>query len=123
MIKLEAYPIDEMLCVVKLLKEYLTRTASLRGKQLFISYVKPFSPVSHDAISRWVKTIMQIASIDTVKFKPHSTRAASTSAAQRNAVPLEKKKLTAAAWKSDCVFAKYYNKSVECKSFSEGVLT
>ena len=51
--------------------------------------LKPFSPVSRDTISRWVKTIMPRAGIDTTKFKPHSTRAASTSAASRNAVPLE----------------------------------
>ena len=82
-IKLEAYSIDDRLCVVTLLKEYLSRTASLKGKhsQLFISYVKPFSPVSRNTISRRVKTVMQRAGIDTTKFKPHSTRAASTSAA------------------------------------------
>lgn len=82
-IKLEVYSIDDRLCVVTLLKEYLSRTASLRGKhsQLFISYVKPFSPVSCDTISRWVKTVIQRAGIDTTKNKPHSTRAASTSAA------------------------------------------
>ena len=114
-IKLEAYSIDDRLCVVTLLKECLSRTASLKGKhsQMFISYVKPFSPVSR-------KTIMPRAGIDTTKFKPHSTRAASTSAASRNAVPLENI-LTAAGWKSDCVFAKYYNKPVGSKSFSEGV--
>lgn len=126
-IMLEAYPIDERLCVVTLLKEYLGRTTSLRGKhsQLFISYVKPYSPVSRDTISRWEKTIMQEAGIFPTKpaFFPLScTRAASTSAAQRNAVPLENI-LTAAGWKSDCVFARYYNKPVECKFFSEGVLT
>ena len=64
---------------------------------------------------------MQQAGIDTTKFKPHSTRAASTSTASRNAVPLENI-LTAAGWKRDCVFAKYYNKPVGRKSFSEGVL-
>ena len=63
---------------------------------------------------------MRRAGIDTTKFKPHSTRAASTSAASRNAVPLENI-LTAACWKSDCVFAKYYKKPVGSKSFSEGV--
>ena len=112
------------LCVVTLLEEYLSRTASVRGKhsQLFISYVKPFSPVSRGTISCWIKTVMQQAGIDTTKFKPHSTRAASTSAASRNAVPLENI-LTAAGWKSDCVFAKYYNKPVGTKSFSEGVRT
>ena len=82
-IKLEVYPIDDRSCVTTLLKEYLNRTARLRGKhsQLFISYVKPFGPASHDTISRWFKTVMQQADINTTKFKPHSTCAASTSAA------------------------------------------
>ena len=64
-IKLEAYPTDDRLCVVTLLKEYLSRTARLRGKhsQLFISYVKLFGLVSRDTISRWVKTVMQQAGI------------------------------------------------------------
>lgn len=65
---------------------------------------------------------MQQAGIDTTEFKPHSTRAASTSGAQGNAVPL-KTILTAVGWKSDCVFAKYYNKPLESKSFPKGVLT
>ena len=64
---------------------------------------------------------MQRAGIDTTKFKPRSTRAASTSAARRNALPLQNI-LTAAGWKSDCVFAKYYNKPIGSNSFSEGVL-
>ena len=65
-IKLEAYPIDDRLCVVTLLKEYLSRTAWLRGKhsQLFISYVKPFGPVSRDTISRWLmQSCSKLASI------------------------------------------------------------
>lgn len=64
---------------------------------------------------------MQQAGIDTKKFKPHSTHAASTSAASWNAVPFENI-LTAASWKSNCVFAKYNNKPVGSKSLSDGVL-
>ena len=46
---------DETLCAVTTLKEYLTRTQSLRGSesQLFISYNRPFKRVSsRDTISR-----------------------------------------------------------------------
>ena len=90
----------------------------MRGEhsQLFLSDARPFSLVLRDSISRWFKTVMQQAGIDITKFKPHSTRAASTSGAKRNAVPLENI-LTTAGWKSDCVFAKYYNKPLESKSF------
>ena len=59
---------------------------------------------------------MQQAGIDITKFMPHTIRAASTSGAKRNAVPLENI-LNAAGWKSDCVFAKYYNKPLESKSY------
>ena len=48
------------LCVVTTLKEYLTRTQSLRGSesQLFISYTRPFKRVSRETISRWVKLVL-----------------------------------------------------------------
>ena len=51
------------LCVVTLLKEYLSRTAPTRGEhsQLFLSDARPFSPVLRDSISRWVKTVMEQA--------------------------------------------------------------
>lgn len=117
-IKLEIYSLDERLCVVTLLKENLRRTTPMRGEhsQLFLNDARPFSPVLLDSISRWFKTVMQQAGIDITKFMPHTTRAASTSGAKRNAVPLENI-LTAAGWTSDCVFAKYYNKPLESKSF------
>ena len=117
-IKLEAYSLDERLSVVTLLKENLSRSAPMRGEhsQLFLSDARPFSPVLLDSISRWFKRVEQQAGIDITKVKPHSTRAASTSDAKRNAVPLENI-LTAAGWQSDCVFAKYYNKPLESKSF------
>lgn len=122
-VKFEAYTIDERLCVVTVLREYIQRTAPLRGQntQLLLSYVKPFGPISRDTVSRWVKTVMQQAGIDTQKFKPHSTRAASSSAAKLKTVPLETI-LEAAGWSSDCVFAKYYDKNINKKSFALGVL-
>ena len=51
---------DETLCVVTTLKEYLTRTQSLRGSEshLFISYSRHFKRVSRDIISCWVKTVL-----------------------------------------------------------------
>ena len=76
---------DETLCVVTTLKEYLTRTKSLRGSEgyLFISYHRPIKRVSRDTISRWVKLVLTDSGIDTSRFKPHSTGAASTSAAKK----------------------------------------
>ena len=73
-IKFTSYSADPTLCVVTTLKEYLARTEDLRGqcKQLFISYVKPFHPVSWSTISLWVKEVMKAAGINVGKFKPHS---------------------------------------------------
>ncbi|CAH3129395.1 unnamed protein product [Porites lobata] len=97
--------LNERLSVVTLLKENLSRTAPMRGEhyQEFLGDARPFSPVLLDFIKviRWFKTVMQQAGIDITKFKPHSTRATSTSGAKRNAVPLENI-LTAAGWKRDC---------------------
>lgn len=122
-IKFEAYPHDERLCIVVLLRKYISRTSSTRGSntQLLLSYIKPFKPVSRDTTSHWVKTVVENAGIDTKKFKPHSTRAASTLAANTSAVPLVDL-LSAAGWKSDCTFAKYCNKVLSKNSFARGVL-
>ena len=82
-IQFTSYPADPTLCVVITLREYLARIEDLRGhcKQLFISCLKPFHPVSRGTISRWVKDVTKAAGFNVAKFKPHSTRAAFTSKA------------------------------------------
>ena len=49
-----AYLDNPNICVVTTLKAYLDRTSALRrgAQQLFVSYFKPFKPVSRDTISR-----------------------------------------------------------------------
>ena len=85
-IEFQAYAPDVSLCIVKHLQQYLKRTDILRGdvKQLFISYTKPHKAVSPDTVSRWIKTTLVDAGIDTSKYSAHSTRSASTSAAKGN---------------------------------------
>ena len=63
------------------------------------------------------------AGIDTTRYKAHSTRAASTSAAKRNATPIAKI-MGAAGWKSIDTFAKFYDKPLasQDKDFAELVL-
>ena len=116
---------DETLCVVRTLKEYLTRTQSLRGSesQLFISYNRPFKRVSRDTISRWVKLVLTDSGVDTSRFKPHSTRAASTSAASNASVSLDDI-LHTAGWSSESTFVKFYNKPiVKENTFADKVLS
>ena len=76
---------DSRLCVVHTLCCYLERTMAVRGSetQLLISFCKPHKSVSSDTVSRWMKSVMTAAGVDTTRYKSHSTRAASTSAAAR----------------------------------------
>ena len=113
-IQLRAYEPDNRLCVVACLEAYLKVTEHIRPagvSQLFISYAKPHNPVSRDTISRWVKQTLTDAGIDTKLFKPHSTRAASASAAFARATPLQTI-LRTAGWRTECTFSKYYNKQI-----------
>ena len=101
---LPAYPADKRLRVLSYLQEYLTRTESVRNSahtSLFLSYSKPHHLVCKSTISRWVKTVMN--------FMPHSTRAASASAAFRKGIPLETIMATA-GWSAECTFATYCKK-------------
>lgn len=122
---LPAFPADGRVCVYSVLSEYIKCTAPLRGGEtrLFISFVKPYQAVSRDTISRWIKNVMIKAGIDVEVFKPHSTRAASTSKANACQVPIDVI-LKAASWKGDCTFRKFYNKPIEdnVSRFGQAVL-
>ena len=61
--------------------------------------------------------------IDVEVFKPHSTRAVSTSKANVCQVPIDVI-LKAASWKGDCTFRKFYNKPIEdnVSCFGQAVL-
>lgn len=119
---LKAYS-DKSLCIVKVLTEYLHRTEYLRsGDKLLISTVKPYKAVSKDTVARWIKLIMLKAGIDP-SFKPHSTRAASTTKAKLQGVPLQTI-IKTAGWSNASVFARFYNKPIatENDSIQDAVL-
>ena len=109
---LVAYPNNVKLCVVTYLKQYINRTKSLRnGNQLFVSTQAPHHAVSSSTISRWIKTSLQEAGIDTSVYSAHSTRAASTTAAAKTldvSVILQ-----AANWTNERTFGRYYQRPVE----------
>ena len=110
-IELMGFRENPSLCVIETLKEYLKRTETKRkgSKQLFISYQKPFKPISKDTLARWLRDILTRAGIDTDIFGAHSTRAASTSAAVARGTPIDQV-LKAAGWASESIFTKYYKK-------------
>ena len=76
---------------IRFMKEYLRRTKPLRGDstKLFISFMKAHKHISRETLSRWIKTVIEAAGIDTSIFHPHSTRAAATSKAKETCVPIQ----------------------------------
>ena len=108
-----AYVENPKLCLVKHLKAYIEKTQEHRkstDSKLFLSYTKPFGPVSRNTFSRWVKSVLAKAGIDTGKYTSHSTRAASCSAVAEHASLHTV--LKAAGWKWESTFAKFYKKDV-----------
>lgn len=89
-LSLKAYPPDRRICPVTYIKEYIHRTKRIRqSQQLFIQLNPPHEAISRDTLRRWTKNTMHLAGIDTKKFNPHSTRAASTSKAAAKGVSLD----------------------------------
>ena len=75
----EKYNEDLKICVVHHLLCYLERTEPLhQSSNLFISYLKPYKAVPRDTISRWCKTLLQAAGINTKMFIAHSSRSAAS---------------------------------------------
>lgn len=109
-----AFTDNKSLCIVDMLKEYLRKTSTIRQNEekLLISYQSPHQSVSKDTIKRWIKTIMEMAGINTKVFTAHSTRAASTSYAANAGVPMNTI-LSAAGWSQESTFAKFYKKETK----------
>ena len=104
---------DKRVCAVTLLKEYIEKTVDLREEDnIIISFVKPHKAVHVDTIRRWITTVMSFAGIDTSLYKPHSTRAASTSKAKSRQVPLTEI-IKAGMWSNGSTFAKFYDKTID----------
>ena len=72
-LEFKSYPAD--LCVVTCLKRYVELTEPVRDGHdpFWLSYTKPFKPVSRDTVSRWIKNVLEKAGIDTTLFSAHST--------------------------------------------------
>ena len=110
---LNAYPPDRRLCVYFVMKEYLKRTSDKRSNQdsVIISYIKPYKAVTSSTISRWLKTVLCRAGIDTNVFTAHSTRAAATSKAKLKNVPISDI-MSKAGWSNSKTFGKFYDKRI-----------
>lgn len=113
-LEFKAYPADQRLCVVTCLKQYVKQTESVRAghDSLWLSFSKPFHPVSRDTISRWIKNVLEKAGINTKVFGAHSTRAAATSAAHSNNISINTI-MDAAGWSRESTFRRFYDKPIQ----------
>jgi hypothetical protein len=93
--------------ITLLFEQTLEKRAS--ETQLFTSFWKPHKRVASDTVSRWIKSVMKAAGIDTTHYKSHSTRSASTSTAARVGVMIDNI-LSCAGWSNCETFARFYNK-------------
>lgn len=113
-IKVFAYNPNPSICPVVCLKEYIRRTHTIRKgvDQLLLTSVKPHGPIARNTVASWTKRVLRSAGIDTTRFAPHSTRAASTSAALSSGININTL-MAQASWKRANTFAKHYNKPIE----------
>ena len=119
---------DESICPVATVSQYIRTTESLRlpeksdkQSKLFISWIKPYHAVTSSSIARWLRTVLDLAGIDTSIFKAHSTRGASVSAAKNLGVTT-REILHTADWSTESVFQKYYCKHINKASYSNAIL-
>ena len=122
---------DPSLCPLLCLKVYLIRSSNWRSEKgkitrpsLFLSHQEPHKEVGKTSISRWIKDVLHMASIDTKIFKGHSYRHASTSKACYAGLSI-KDVLKQGNWSNRSTFERFYHQPIESgtKKFQQAVLT
>ena len=86
---------EKKLCTVKCFRQCLKLSRNVRPvipsslpDKLFISFRRPYKPVTCTTLGRWLRTFMSTAEIDSQIFKAHSVLGVSTTAAGSAFVPL-----------------------------------
>lgn len=115
------------LCAASCLEAYIHQTASMRSPAqdyLFLTTRPPYRTATTGSLSRWIKTTLAEAGIDTTIFSGYSTRHASCSAAYRNGVTLNIIRQTAGWTSNSQTFARHYNLPVKDNpnTFAKAVL-
>ena len=101
-------PEDPSLCTMSTLAEYFLRAEKLRSSsKLFITFIRPHTPVSTSTVGRWIKSVLSNAGIDISVFKAHSVRGAAVTNAYIKDVPVAEI-LRTADWRNERTFRKYY---------------
>ena len=78
---------------------------------LFLSTVQPYLPVSASSLARWLASYLGQAGVDTSRFQPHATRAATSAYLKTEKKFTVKKICEIACWsKVSGVFEKFYHR-------------
>ena len=103
------------LCIYTCLKLYIRITRDLRKEKsyLFIELKRPHNIVKANTISRWIKTTLDRAGINTSTYTAHSTRSASTSKASSKGIDFDIIRRSASWSSRSQIFAKFYNRKIE----------
>ena len=115
-VEIKSYEKQE-LCPVCTLKHYIKITQKLRKSNKLLISFKTFKNISTSTLARWLKNILQLSGIDITKFKAHSYRGASTSAAYISGISL-KEVLKTANWRSAKTFKKFYLRNIDNEASS-----
>jgi len=79
-LQIPRFPEDPELCPVRTLITYFNKVSGIRGDSdsFFVSYVAPHKSVTSKTLSRWVKSILSSAGVDTQLWDPHAVRSAAS---------------------------------------------
>jgi hypothetical protein len=107
-----AFPHTPGLCPVTAIHDYLEIRNTLSGDEaFFVTQVRPWNAAAPDTISRWIKTMLGLAGIDSGKYTAHSCRSAATSAAAFNGISLATI-CKSASWSRVSTFKKHYFREI-----------
>lgn len=111
---LKNFDMRKEICPVSCLRDYIDKTKPIRkdNDKLILSFKKPHKAATTQTLSRWIKLILKEAGIDVTIFTAHSTRHASTSAANRSGISVDVIRKTAGWSQNSAVFARHYNRPV-----------
>lgn len=114
MFHLKTFTQKKEICPVKTIQSYIDQTSSIRNStdELILTFKKPYRNASTQTISRWIKLMLKEAGIDVTIFTAHSTRHASTSAANRSGVSIDVIRKAAGWSQNSAIFARHYNRPI-----------
>lgn len=110
-VQFNKFDLEPKLCPFRNILCYIDRTEDIRSDSfLFISYVRPFKPISAQSLSRWISLGLREAGVPDT-FSAHSVRHASSSHADMRRVPMDSI-LRTVGWSKEKTFATFYRKDI-----------